>query len=146
MGEARHHVGELCEIGVEHVLAEPEGSRIGFVKGDVRNDPLPAGYDLVSFKSMLHDWPAEQAKSFVAKAAKALEPGGTLLVFERGPLRVREAAPAFSLLPILLFFRSYRPSTEYVTMLQELGFRDIEVRDIQLDSPFFVVAGRKGVD
>lgn len=136
----------VCEIGMEHVLAEPERSRIGFVKADVRNDPLPSGYDLIAFKSMLHDWPAEQAKSFVAKAAKALEPGGTLLVFERGPLRVREAAPAFSLLPILLFFRSYRPSTEYVTMLQELGFRDIEVRDIQLDSPFFVVAGRKGVD
>jgi SAM-dependent methyltransferase len=131
---------------MEHVLAEPERSRIGFVKADVRNDPLPSGYDLIAFKSMLHDWPAEQAKSFVAKAAKALEPGGTLLVFERGPLRVREAAPAFSLLPILLFFRSYRPSTEYVTMLQGLGFRDIDVRDIELDSPFFVVAGRKGVD
>ena len=136
----------VCEIGMEHVLAEPERSRIGFVKADVRNDPLPSGYDLIAFKSMLHDWPAEQANSFVAKAAKALEPGGTLLVFERGPLRVREAAPAFSLLPTLLFFRSYRPSTEYVTMLQGLGFRDIDVRDIELDSPFFVVAGRKGVD
>lgn len=133
----------VCEIGMEHVLGEPEQARIGFLKADVRKDALPPGYDLIAFKSMLHDWPVEDARGFLAKAAQALAPGGTLLIFERGPLRVREAAPAFSLLPTLLFFRSYRPAGEYLSALQALGLRDVVVRDIELDSPFFVVTGKK---
>ena len=132
----------VCEVGMEHVLAEPEASRIGFVKGDVRTDALPAGHDLITFKSMLHDWPAEHSDAFLAKAAAALAPGGTILVFERAPLRA-DPTPPFSLIPTLLFFRSYRAPGEYVERLQALGLRSPEVREIQLDTPFFVVTARK---
>ncbi|MGA7983668.1 MAG: methyltransferase [Burkholderiales bacterium] len=134
----------VCEVGMEHLLAEPEHARIGFIKADVRTDSLPAGYDLITFKSMLHDWPQEEAQGFVAQAARALEPGGTLLIFERGPMRVREATPPFSLLPTLLFFRSYRPAQDYVTQLQSLGLRDVTVREVDLDAPFYVVSASKG--
>ncbi|HVC84595.1 MAG TPA: methyltransferase [Solirubrobacteraceae bacterium] len=133
----------VCEIGMEHVLGEPELPRIGFLKADVRTDPLPGGYDLITFKSMLHDWPWDEAKGYLGKAAQALDPGGTLLVFERGPLRVREHTPPFSLLPILLFFRSYRPAADYVAQMQALGLQQIEVREIELDAPFYLVSGRK---
>ncbi|MGE5825601.1 MAG: methyltransferase [Bacteroidota bacterium] len=134
----------VCEIGIEHLLAEPEASRIGFLKGDVRSDPLPTGYDLITFKSMLHDWPADEAARILAKAAQALAPGGTLLIFERGPLRVRETAPPFSLIPTLLFFRSYRPPAEYAARLEALGLRNIVLREIELDTPFFVLSANKG--
>ncbi|HUJ88281.1 MAG TPA: methyltransferase [Burkholderiales bacterium] len=134
----------VCEVGMEHLLGEPEQPRIGFIKADLRRDPLPRGYDLISFKSMLHDWPAQEAQAFVAQAAQALEPGGTLLVFERAPLRVREATPPFSLLPTMLFFRSYRPAQDYVAQLQELGMRDVAVREVELDAPFYVVSAVKG--
>jgi SAM-dependent methyltransferase len=132
----------VCEIGMEHVLAEPECSRIGFVKADVRTDMLPLGYDLVAFKSMLHDWPVQEARQFIDKAARALTPGGTLLIFERGPLRVGATPPA-SMLPILLFFRSYRPPLDYVSQLQGLGFQEIRQQEIELDSPFFLVSATK---
>jgi SAM-dependent methyltransferase len=134
----------VCEIGLEHLLPEPEASRITFLKADVRSDPLPAGYDLISFKSMLHDWPAEEADRFLAKAAQALVPGGTLLVFERTPLRVREATPPFSLIPTLLFFRSYRPPSEYAARLEALGLREVVLREVALDTPFFVLTAKKG--
>ncbi|HVC51371.1 MAG TPA: methyltransferase [Stellaceae bacterium] len=133
----------VCEIGMEHVLAEAECPRIGFIAGDVRNDPLPLGYDLIAFKSMLHDWPPQEARQFIDKAARALNPGGTLLIFERGPLAVGGAAPPLSMLPLLLFFRSYRAPLDYVTQLQALGFHDVGCREIHLDSPFFLVRGRK---
>jgi SAM-dependent methyltransferase len=133
----------VCEIGLEHVLGEPEHDRISFIKGDVRRDALPADYDLISFKSMLHDWPAKDVAAFLAKAVQALAPGGTLLIFERGPLRFDHVAPPVSLLPTLLFFRSYRPASEYVAQLGALGCRDVQVRDVFLDSPFFVVTARK---
>jgi SAM-dependent methyltransferase len=133
----------VCEIGMEHVLSEPEHDRISFVKGDVRKDPLPAGCDLISFKSMLHDWPARDAALFVAKAAQALAPGGRIMIFERAPMRFKDIAPPLSLLPTLLFFRSYRPASEYLTQLGQLGFQDLHCRDIDLDSPFYMVTGRK---
>ncbi len=136
----------VCEIGMEHVLAEPEHPRITFVKADIRNDSVPAGYDLVAFKSMLHDWPEEEADRFITKAARSLSPGGTLLIFERGPLQVREAAPPFSLLPVLLFFRSYRLPAVYMRRLEALGLKDVEHREIELDTPFFLVTARKAAE
>ena len=136
----------VCEVGMEHVLAEPEHPRITFVKADIRNDPLPAGYDLVTFKSMLHDWPEEEADRFITKAARSLSPGGTLLIFERGPIQARTTAPPFSILPILLFFRSYRLPAVYMRRLEALGLQDIELREIELDTPFFLVTARKAVE
>ena len=133
----------VCEIGLEHVLGEPEHPRITFVKSDIRNNPLPQGCDLIAFKSMLHDWQEADARRFVAKAMQALNPGGTLLIFERGPLEVADAAPPFSMLPILLFFRSYRSPSVYLGLLEELGFSDARCREIKLDTPFFLVTANK---
>jgi hypothetical protein len=132
----------VCEIGMEHVMGEPEHDRLSFIKGDIRRDVLPAGYDLISFKSMLHDWPAPDAALFIAKAVQALPPGGTVMIFERAPMRFKNVAPPIGLLPTLLFFRSYRPASDYVSQFQQLGLRDIKVRDIDLDSPFYLVTGR----
>lgn len=133
----------VCEIGQDHVLPEPERNRIGFLKADVRQDALPHGFDLISFKSMLHDWPEDAAAQFVATAAEALEPGGTLLIFERGPLELNGQTPAFSTLPTLLFFRSYRSPSVYTRQLQSMGFEDIQVREVELEMPFFLVTARK---
>jgi hypothetical protein len=133
----------VCEIGMEHVLAEPECPRISFIKSDVRSEPLPLGYELISFKSMLHDWPSQQARQFIDKAARSLSPGGTLLIFERGPLEVKDTVPPMSMLPLLLFFRSYRTPDSYVSQLEALGFRDIRQQEIHLDTPFFLVTARK---
>ena len=136
----------VCEVGMEHVLAEPEHSRITFVKADIRNDPVPGGYDLITFKSMLHDWPEEEADRFITKAARSLSPGGTLLIFERGPIQARDAVPPFSMLPILLFFRSYRLPTAYMRRLEALGLQDVEQRKIELDTPFFLVTAAKAAE
>jgi ubiquinone/menaquinone biosynthesis C-methylase UbiE len=133
----------VCEIGLEHVLTQPERDRIGFMKADVRRDSLPAGYDLITFKSMLHDWPEADALQFLDRAAAAVEPGGTVLIFERLPIRIDGTAPAFSLLPILLFFRSYRDPETYAARLRERGFTDVVRREIDLDTPFAVLTARK---
>ena len=133
----------VCEIGQENVLAEPERDRIAFLKADIRHDNPPAGYDLISFKSMLHDWPEDLAKDFLTRAAQALEPGGTVLIFERAPLKVTAESQPFSSLPTLLFFRSYRDPALYMGHLLSLGFTDVQTREITLEVPFFVVTGKK---
>lgn len=133
----------VCDIGQEHVLPAHERERIKFMKADVRKAVPPAGFDLISFKSMLHDWPENAAKAYIERAAQALEPGGTLLIYERAPLQLNGQMPPFSMLPTLLFFRSYRPPAVYEQQLAALGFTDIQTREVALEVPFFVVTGKK---
>ena len=57
----------VCDIGREHIAAEPEAERISFIKGNAFTDPLPEAFDLISFKSMLHDWPEKDAPSLIER-------------------------------------------------------------------------------
>jgi SAM-dependent methyltransferase len=131
----------VCDLGREHVARQPESGRITFVKGNALTDPLPTGFDLVAFKSMLHDWPEREAGGLLERAGRALNPGGTLLVFERGPIEVRGATLPYSMLPMLLFFRAFRPPAFYATRFQALGLTRIEVQTFRLEMPFFLVTG-----
>lgn len=133
----------VCHIGREHLSAQPEASRISFTRGNILTDELPRGFDLISFKSMLHDWPEPQACQFLARAAAAVEPGGTLLVFERGPIELGKESPPYGLIPMLLFFRSFRGPDFYLKQMQALGFVDVRAEPIQLEMPFFLATGRK---
>ena len=133
----------VCEIGLEHVLPHPEAGRIAFLPGDLRSDPLPGGHDLITFKSILHDWPDDEAYAFLGKAADALQPGGTIMIFERAPLRIVPAVTAVSMIPNLLTFRSYRPAGLYMDHLAALGFVMIQSVSVELDSTFSIITGRK---
>ena len=136
----------VCEVGMEHVLSEPEHARISFAKRDLRNDPLPGGHDLISFKSMLHDWPEEQALKFLDKAADVLQPGGRLMIFERLPLHFESGTPPFSIIPILLFFRSYRDPAVYIDHLRSRGFDRIERHEVDLDTRFALLTAQRSAD
>jgi hypothetical protein len=93
---------------------------------------------------MLHDWPDEEAKRLLRNASEALRPGGTLLIFERAPLQDSMNAPAFSVIPMLLFFGAFRPKDLYTDQLRDLGFREIDAQIIQLDTPFHLITAKKG--
>lgn len=133
----------VCDIGQDHVSGEPEAGRIRFIKGDALSDALPAGFDLVTFKSVLHDWPEREARHFIQKASESLKPGGTLLIFERGPLELAKTGLPFSLIPLLLFAHTFRPPDMYGEELAALGFHEITIQRIDLETPFFLVTGVK---
>jgi cyclopropane fatty-acyl-phospholipid synthase-like methyltransferase len=133
----------VCQVGLEHIRSEPEADRISFSKGSALTDVLPTGFDLITFKSMLHDWPEKEAKHFIARASQSLQPGGTLLIFERGPLEIGSTTLPYSMIPALLFFRFFRPPTIYAEHLNNLGFQDIEIQRIELEMPFYLVTAKK---
>lgn len=133
----------VCRIGREHVATEPEADRIDFVAGDASQDQLPTGFDLLTFKSMLHDWPEELAKQFIERADDALAPGGTLLIYERQEIELAGSSVPYSLIPMLLFFRSFRSPQFYCEVLEEMNFKDIHVQTINLEMPFFLVTAKK---
>ena len=133
----------VCEIGREHVACEPQAARIRFVEGDARNAPLPGDHDLIVFKSFLHDWPEADAREFMVKASQALSPGGTLLIYERGPVEIGDTTPPYSSIPTLLFFQFYRSAEFYTDQLAALGFRSIEARRVELEVPFHLIVAQK---
>ncbi len=133
----------VCDIGREHIQHSDEAQRIRFIPGDAVEEALPQGYDAISFKSMLHDWPEEIVALFLEKAVKALEPDGTLIIFERGPLDLAPAASNYGLLPMLLFFRNFRPPSVYAEILKRLGMAEIEITLLALDTPFFILSARR---
>ncbi len=133
----------VCDIGCDHVRKEPESVRINFIRGNMRADGLPEGFDFITFKSVLHDWPEEEVRRFLHKACNALEPGGTLLIFERGPFEVGATGLSYSNIPILLFAHTLRSPDLYLKCLAENGFHQITVQWIDLEMPFFLVTGVK---
>lgn len=135
----------VCDIGREHIRSEPEAGRISFIRGNALTDELPAGFDLITFKSMLHDWPEKEAGQFIARAAQSLLPGGTLLIFERGPIEGDGAALTYSSIPMLLFYHSFRPPALYMDRFRKAGLEDAAVTNLYLDTPFFIATAKKKV-
>ncbi len=97
--------------------------------------------DLVTFKSMLHDWPEREAQRLLARAGQCLAPGGTALVFERGPIALGSGTPSYGLIPFLLFAHCFRPPDWYADQLRALGFQGVAVQRIDLETPFCLVTG-----
>jgi hypothetical protein len=133
----------VCDIGLEHIRSESEADRITFIKGNALTDALPEGFDLISFKSMLHDWPEKEAKQFLQKASHSLASGGTLLIFERSPIEAGETTFPYSMIPFLVFFHSFRSPGTYTEHLEHLNFLGIKVEKIDLETPFHLITARK---
>lgn len=132
----------VCAIGREHVGGSPDGARVRFVPGDLRRDPLPGGHDLVTLKSVLHDWPEAEAAEILSRAAAALAPGGRLAIYERAPL-VLDGPPTYAMIPNLVFLHFLREPDLYERTLTRLGFREIECRTIRLETAFFLLTARR---
>jgi SAM-dependent methyltransferase len=131
----------VCELGRRHLLGTPEAPRVNFEVAS--GEAYPRGHDLVTFKSMLHDWPDAEAQRFLQRAHEALEPGGTLLIFERCRFDPAARPIPYGELPLALFYRSYREPGAYAQPLAALGFRDVEVQTVDLGLPFELVTARK---
>ncbi|NUS13153.1 MAG: methyltransferase [Streptomyces sp.] len=55
--------------------------RLSYVGGDFFTDELP-GADVLIMGGVLHDWPVEQRRALIGKAAAAVNPGGALVVYD----------------------------------------------------------------
>lgn len=133
----------VCDIGARHVAEEQEAARIQFIQRDPAQLALPPGYDLITFKSMLHDWPDAEMGDFLRRAYDALEVGGTLMIFERAEARVEDVQIAYGQLPLMLFFRSYRTPQAYQAQLAATGFHSIAVAEVPLDMSFILITAIK---
>jgi len=133
----------VTELGRRYLADTPEAARIAFVTADARRDPLPAGHDAISFKSVLHDWPEADMRLLVSRARDALPPGGRLFIAERGAFAPGAAPLPYAAAANLVFARFYRPASAYAELLTELGFADVSTRTVEIEMSFHVMAGTR---
>ena len=138
------HVADLpvvCHVGARHVAEQQLSDRIRFHSLNFTQDQIPDGYDLITCKSVLHDWPDEYAVHIIKSAYNALPTGGCFLIFERQQWDFEAEATPYGSLPVMLFFRSYRKPEFYLSALEAAGFHSIKVQTIRLDLPFLLISG-----
>jgi SAM-dependent methyltransferase len=136
----------VCALGRDHIAATArplEAARIRFCAADFRRDPLPPAADVVSFKSVLHDWPEADAEHILERAYAVVKPGGQMLIFERGPIEVGKRRLPYSMAPNLVFLKFLRPPDIYLRKLAQLGFTAIAHRRIELEMGFNLIEARR---
>lgn len=118
--------------------------RIDFMGGDFITDPIPGKYDVVWLSQILHSNTPEECRDLVDKAARALTPGGLILIHDfllndtkDGPL-----FPALFSLNMLLsnFGRSYSED-EVRNMLQRAGAENIRRLSFQGPNDSAILCG-----
>jgi ubiquinone/menaquinone biosynthesis C-methylase UbiE len=130
----------VCHVGARHVAEQQLSDRIRFHSLNFTQDQIPDGYDLITCKSVLHDWPDEYAVHIIKSAYDALPTGGRFLIFERQQWDFEAEATPYGSLPVMLFFRSYRKPEFYTSALEAAGFHSIKVQTIRLDLPFLLIS------
>ncbi|MEO1334053.1 MAG: methyltransferase [Myxococcota bacterium] len=112
------------------------GDRVDVVGGDLFNDDLPTGCDIISLVRIVHDHNDSEALAILRAVRKALPPGGTILLAEpmagtRGAEAMGDAYFGF----YLLAMGSGRPRTasELRYLLHQAGF--VQPRMISTNQP-----------
>src|SRR5262249_10248047 len=116
----------VCELAERHIKKLGLEESIRVVSGDMFNEPLPPGADIITLGHILHDWDDERCVAILKKCYDALPSGGVVLVSEKflneektGPLRA--ALLSLSMLVTTIGGRE-RTASEYSHLFTAAGF------------------------
>jgi hypothetical protein len=125
--------------GAPRILAEHQvQDRVDVVEGSFF-DAIPEGGDAYVLKSVIHDWPDDDAARILGNVRKAAAPGKHVLLVEFViPRHNREFVGKWTDLEMLVVAGAReRTATEYAQLLSGAGFRMTRV--VGTASPFSVV-------
>ena len=117
----------------EYVEKNGLKDRLKFVSGDFFKGEMPQ-CDVIVMGHILHDWNLEEKRMLVAKAFKALNPGGAIVVYDAMIANERETN-AFALLMSLNMLIETPGGYDYTPdecegWLKEAGFKDIRFESL----------------
>ena len=140
---ARHVVFDLpavCALG----QARGDLPGLSFAPGDMRRDDWRAvaggAPDIVLFKSVLHDWPLEDAADLLSRARASLAPGVRIIIAERARFAGMISGNAMDYAN-LVFAPFYRDPATYMDMMAGSGLA-ITVAETRIDCGWFVLTAR----
>lgn len=121
---------DVVALAAERLAAFPYGDRVTLHGGSFREDPIPAGYDLITLVRILHDHDDDVVIALLRSVHAALPLGGRLMIAE--PLAGTPSAPRMGDAYFGLYLwamGSGRPRSvdEYRGMLNAAGFSEVDV-------------------
>ena len=119
---------------------------LSFAPGDMRHDDwrgvAGGAPDAVLFKSVLHDWPLEDAADLLARARAALAPGGRIVIAERARFAGMTSGTAMDYAN-LVFAPFFRDPQTYIDMLAATGpGLVVTVTQTHIDCGWFVLTAQ----
>jgi (2Fe-2S) ferredoxin/SAM-dependent methyltransferase len=135
----------VLPIAAGHVAEAGLTDRVATRAGDLRTDGLGSGYDLVLLSSICHMLGPEENRDLLSRAARALAPGGRVVISDF-VLGEDGAAPRQAVLFSINMLvgtpsgRSYRES-DYAAWLGAAGLAGVE--RVRLPGPAHLVIGRR---
>jgi SAM-dependent methyltransferase len=138
----------VLPIAERHVAEAGFAERVTVRAGDLRTGEFGSGYDLVLLSSICHMLGPDENRDLVSRAARALSPGGRVVVSdfvldEDGPAPRQAVLFSINMLVGTPSGRSYRES-EYRAFLGEAGL--VSVERVRLPGPTHLVFGRSRAD
>jgi ubiquinone/menaquinone biosynthesis C-methylase UbiE len=126
----------------EHLAERGLNGRCEFVAGDFFAS-VPPGADVYLMKTVIHDWPDDQARAILHSCRRAMAPGARLLVIERlMPERLEPSAEHRALARVDLHMlvalgAQERTWNQMLTLLDSVGFA--KVRRVETSSEFQIL-------
>ncbi|XP_067889286.1 acetylserotonin O-methyltransferase-like isoform X2 [Heterodontus francisci] len=133
---------KVLEMARKHFVP-PDEKRITFHEGDFFKDPIPEA-DLYILARIIHDWSEDRCLELLTRVNKACKPGSGVLLIEtvlnedrRGPL----TSQLYSLNMLVQTEGKERMASEYVSLLESTGFKDVQVQ--RTGKLYDAILGRK---
>jgi predicted O-methyltransferase YrrM len=112
-------------IASQAIAARGLADRVDVVTGDMLSEPLPASYDVHFMSNVVHDWDIPIVRQLLAASAKALAPGGLLVIHDAFLNADKTGPPQIAAYSVLILHvtqgRCYSVA-EMETLLREAGF------------------------
>ena len=136
----------VCEVAKEHIQTNGLAGRFTAAAADLFTGPYPQGADVIVLGHILHDWSDESCHKILRNCFEVLPSQGVLLVSE-SVLNDDFSGTTHALMKDLTMLVACesgareRSKAEYRSLIEESGFRDVEVK--RLEAPRDLIVARK---
>jgi len=122
-------LGAVVPLAEEYIRDAGLQGRVGVRPGDMRTADFGEGYDLVLLSAVCHMWSEDDNRALIKRCARALVPGGHLVIREFILNEERTAPPFAAIFAINMLVGTERGNTyterEYRTWMTEAGLGTI---------------------
>jgi predicted O-methyltransferase YrrM len=138
----------VLEVTRELIDASGYADRVTLMPGDYLKSPFGTGYDLALLSGMMHRETPDSCRLLLRKAFDALDPGGLVIVSDVFFDDDSKTTPPFTVyfaLNMMLTSAegSAHAKTEMAAWMNEVGFAQVELRELPKPNPHTLVLGTK---